>query len=108
MPSSRGTLDYVSGLLGEGANTLVKKLIEPVAIPADLLSNRPPDKAAAYLAGFDAWYPQSVRAIEFVKGRELRTTERQVIKVVAQQGVEKFSTLEFRFDPLSEKSSSIR
>ncbi|HZJ13474.1 MAG TPA: DUF3857 domain-containing protein, partial [Chthoniobacteraceae bacterium] len=97
------TLDYVSGLLGEGANTLVKKPLEPVAIPDDLLAEPPADKAAAYLAGFDAWYPQSVRAIEFVKGRELRTTERQVIKVVAQQGVEKFSTLEFRFDPLSEE-----
>ena len=96
-------LDHVSGMLGEGGNTLVKKTIEPVPVPAALTAEPPADKAGAYLRGFSAYYVNVVRAISFEKGAELKTTERVAIRVLDAQGVEKFSTLEIGFDPLSEE-----
>ena len=96
-------LDHVSGLLGEGGNSLVKKSLEPVPVPAALLADPPADQAGAYLKGFSAYYVRSVRAISFEKGAELKTTERVSIRVLDAQGVEKFSTIELSFDPLGEE-----
>ena len=99
----RRMLDHVSGMLGEGGNSLVKRPIEPVPVPAALLAEPPADKAGAYLRGFSAYYVRAIRAISYEKGAELKTTERQAIRVLDTQGVEKFSTIEISFDPLSEE-----
>ncbi|MEA3211938.1 MAG: hypothetical protein QOE70_4995 [Chthoniobacter sp.] len=96
-------LDHVSGMLGEGGNSTVKAALEPVPIPAALLADGPADKTDAYLRGYSAWYRHAVKAIAFEKNDELKTTEQQAIQILDQQGVEKFSTLDFRFDPLSEE-----
>ena len=92
-------LEHVSGLLGQGDNSSVKKPIEAVAIPAAMLAETaaPPDAA-----DYSAAYRSVVHAIEYVKGSEFKTTERVVVAVRDQQGVGKFSTLDFHFDPLSE------
>ena len=102
-PEIKRMLDHVSGILGEGGNSLVKKHIEPVPVPESLLAEPAAGKAAAYLKGFSAYFVRNVRAISFVKGKELKSTDRQVVRVLDRQGVEKFSTLEIGFDPLSEE-----
>lgn len=96
-------LDHVSGMLGEGGNSMVKKSIEPVPVPEALLAEPTAEKADAYLKGFSAYYVHAVRAISYTKGKEFKSTDRQVIRVLDTQGVEKFSTLEIGFDPLSEE-----
>lgn len=96
-------LDHVSGMLGEGGNSLVKKAIEPVPVPEALLAGPKAEKESAYLKGFSAYYVQSIRAISYVKGKELKSTDRQTVRVLDTQGVEKFSTLEIGFDPLGEE-----
>lgn len=96
-------LDHVSGMLGEGGNSLVKKAIEPVPFPAALQAEPSADKAGAYLRGFSAYYIRSDRAIAYAKGGELKATDRQTVRVLDTQGVEKFSTIEVGFDPLSEE-----
>ena len=93
-------LDHVSGLLGEADNSSVRKPIEPVAIPAPLLAETPPSADAA---DSGAAYRRDVRAIEFVKGGEFRTTDFATIAVRDAQGVARFGTLDFRFDPLAEE-----
>ncbi|MCE9612384.1 MAG: tetratricopeptide repeat protein [Chthoniobacter sp.] len=96
-------LDHVSGMLGEGGNSLVKKAIEPVPFPVSLLAEPSADKAGTYLRGFSAYYIRSDRAIGFTKRGELKATDRQTVRVLDTQGVEKFSTIEIGFDPLSEE-----
>ena len=96
-------LDVVSGQLGEGGNSLVKKTLEPVPVPAALLAAPSAEKAGAYLKGFSAYYVRTVTTIAFEKGVELKTTERQTVRVLDAQGVEKFSSLELSFDPLGEE-----
>lgn len=96
-------VEGVSGLLGEGRNTLVKTPIEPVKIPDALLQAEDADPADEYLRGFSAWYRSAVKVISYRKGKEFKTTEHQVIQIHDQQGVEKFSTLEFPYDPLGEE-----
>lgn len=96
-------LEGVSGLLGEGRNSLVKTPIEPVKIPAALLQAESANPSDEYLRGYSAWYRCAVKAISYRKGNELKITEHEVIEIRDQQGVEKFSTLEFPYDPLGEE-----
>jgi hypothetical protein len=98
----RRMVDHLSGMLGEGTNSSVKTAIEPVAIPASLMESAPSPKGS-YLEGFSAWYLHSIKAIAFEKDHGAITTERCMVAIRDQQGVERFSTLEFRFDPLSEE-----
>lgn len=96
-------VEGVSGMLGEGRNTLVKTPIEPVKIADALLQPEEVDPTDEYLRGYSAWYRCAVKAISYRKGKEFKSTEHQVIQIRDQQGVEKFSTLEFAYDPLGEE-----
>ena len=93
-------LDHVSGLLGASDNSSAKKPIEPVAIPASLLVEGP---MPADDTDSSAVYRNIVRAIEYVKGTEFKTTEHVVVSVRDQHGVVKFSSLDFKFDPPKEE-----
>ncbi len=102
-PEIQRLVDAVSGMLGEGSNSLVKTPIEPVAIPDALRPAVKADSSDEYLRGYSAWYRYAVRAISFQRGQEFKITEAQMIEIRDQQGVEKFSSLEFPFDPLGEE-----
>jgi transglutaminase-like putative cysteine protease len=102
-PEVKRMLDYLTGLVGQGANLAVKTPIEAVPLPADF---PPAPEAKAndeYLRGYSAYYRHSVQSIAYERGQEIRTTERRVIKVIDQQGVQSLSTLEFPYDPLAEE-----
>ena len=91
-------LDHVSAMLGEGKNSAVKDPIDPVPLPAALSAGatEPADR------GHSAAYAFRATAVSFVRGKELRTTEYRRVRVLDETGVSRFSTFEFRFDPLSE------
>ena len=91
-------LGHVTGLLAASDNSTVGKAIEPVAIPPALLAD-----AAQTDADSSAAYRHIVRAIEFVKGGEFKSTEHVTIAVRDELGVAKFSTIDFRFDPGAEE-----
>jgi tetratricopeptide (TPR) repeat protein len=96
-------LARVSGMVGQGSNSTVKTEIEAVPIPGGAIETQKAGANSSYLAGYSAWYVNLSQAIAFKKGVDFRTTERATVTVRDQQGVEKFSTLEFRYDPLGEE-----
>ncbi len=96
-------IDLSSAKLGEGDNSIIKKPIDPVEIPSDLLSDDPVHPLPAPDISQDAWYVRHITAISFVPNKNLKTSEYRLIKVLNQHGVEKFSKFEFPFDSLSER-----
>ncbi len=97
------TADYLAGMLGQGANGAVKTPIAALEAPPDFRTAPDAKAGDPYLSGFSAYYRQDWRTIVFERGKELKTTDHQVIFVGDQQGVQAFSTLDFPFDPLSEE-----
>jgi tetratricopeptide (TPR) repeat protein len=97
-PNVQRFLDHVSAVLGEGKNTAIKEPIEPVSLPA-ALADKAPDPGDH---GRSAAYLLRATAVSFVRGKDLRRTEYRRIRVLDETGVSRFSTMEFRFDPLSE------
>ena len=95
-------LDHISGMLGEGDNSSIKTPIVPVSIP-EHVANKTNSFPDAILQEFGAFYEYSAFAISFEKGKELKTTEKAKVKIVNRNGVSKFSSVEFGFDPLSEE-----
>jgi tetratricopeptide (TPR) repeat protein len=95
-------LDQVSGLLGEGSNAALESVIDPVAIPASLLESST-GSGIEETGSFGGYYEIYSKAIEYQPGKEFKTTERRVIKVLDESGVTAFSSFEVPFDPLSEE-----
>jgi tetratricopeptide (TPR) repeat protein len=96
-------LDHISGLLGEGNNSLLKEVIPPVPLPASL-SNAPAIPAPSDFAKeAGAYYVRRIQAVSFIPGKEYKTTEHLVIRVLDESGVSAFSTVQMSFDPLSEE-----
>ena len=96
-------LTRVSAMLGEGNNSLVKTPIEPVPLPATLteaLENI--EKNAKPQTGSSAYYLSRVSAFYFEPGKRTKSTIRRRARILDRNGVNDFSTLVFRFDPLSE------
>lgn len=98
----RAYLEYVNGLLGEGANTAIKTPIPEVPLPAELAKDADPAAHAAYLKGAGACYLLRATGVAFEPGERLRTTEYLKAKVLEARSLEAFSTFQFAFDPLGE------
>lgn len=99
----RSYLDYVSGLLGEGDNTAIMDPIEPVALPA-ALTNFPADAVpAGYAKNYGAYYERRIVAVTYEPGREFKTTESMLARLLDASGVSAFSTVQVPFDPLGEQ-----
>lgn len=96
-------LDHVSGMLGEGENSTVKNRIPPVPVPDGMLDGIEPERYPEYLKGYGAYYLHKVTAVSFAKHEEFKITRSGTVKVLDANGVAKFSTLQFPFDPLSEE-----
>jgi hypothetical protein len=99
----RKWLDHVSGILGEGHNSSVKKTIEPVPLPEAWLAQASEDAHAAYLNAYSAFYIRRLTAVSFVAGKDYRATEYRCVRVRDTTGMARFSTFQFGFDPLSEE-----
>lgn len=95
-------LDYLSGLMGEGGNSEVREVIDPVAIPPSLTVSL----AAAsknYATNYGAYYVRRIRAVAYTSGQGCKSTESTVTHILDAYGVSAFSTVQVDFDPLAEQ-----
>jgi hypothetical protein len=99
----RSYLDYVSGLLGEGDNTAIMDPIDPVALPTALTNAPTGTVPADYAASYGAYYIRRIVATDYQPGKESRTTEFMLVKILDASGVSAFSTVQIAFDPLGEQ-----
>ncbi len=101
-PDIQSLLNYTSGLLGEGANSVIKEPIEPVAVPSALLEP-PPAPPADYARDYGAYYARRLTAVSFKRGREHKTTDYLIVRALNTAGVSAFSTFQIGFDPAGEE-----
>jgi hypothetical protein len=103
-PKNENILDFintVSGLLGEGESTSISHKIEPVDFPSFEVE----DKISSLEKNqYDSYFIQKLSAYSFVVGERLRETKMRRIKIISNQGVKRFSTIELEFNPLYERA----
>jgi len=95
-------LNYVSGLLGEGNNSMLKEPIDPVLLPEALTNRAAEIVPRDYAKDYGAYYSQCIKALAFKPHAEYRITDYMTIEVLDAAGVAAFSTFQMPFDPLSE------
>ena len=96
-------LDYLSGLVGEGNNTSIKEPIETVGLPAALTNSPSAPVPEGYAKGYGAYYDRRFVALAWEPGKELRTTDYMLVRVLDASGVSAFSTVQITFDPLAQQ-----
>ena len=99
----RSYLDYVSGLLGEGDNTAIMDPIDPVTLPTALTNAPTATVPIDYAASYGAYYIRQMVATDYQPGKESRTTDSMLLKILDASGVSAFSTVQIAFDPLGEQ-----
>lgn len=101
-PNNENILDYiksVSSMLGQGDSTSISKVISPVNYPKSKVT----DSANEFdKESFDSYFVKRVTAFEYQSGKQLKKTVSRTIKLLTEQGVKRYSTLEVDFDPLYE------
>lgn len=93
-----------SAMLGQGNNSIVKTPIDPVPLPAEIagrLTQLPANDQAA--GTFGAYENYRVIGYDYRQGERWRSTTYRKIKIVGQEGVDRFTTLTVTFNPLSER-----
>lgn len=96
-------LNSANAALGEGDSFAVKEAIEPLILP-EAVRKRLEKEADAFKPGDEsAVYLFSTTQIEYHAGKPTTITERNKIKIIDDSGVDAFSTIDLKFDPLSER-----
>jgi tetratricopeptide (TPR) repeat protein/transglutaminase-like putative cysteine protease len=93
-----------SAMLGQGNNSIVKTPIEPVPLPEEIagrLTQMSPDDRVA--GAFGAYEHFRVVGYDYRQGERWRSTTYRKIKIIGQEGVDRFSTITVTFNPLSER-----
>ncbi len=96
-------LDLVNGMMGEGNNSAVRDPIDPVPLPAALAKTSAESVPADYATNYGAFYHRRALALLWQPGRESKSTEYIHAQMLDSSGVAAFSTVQRRFDPLSEQ-----
>jgi len=96
----KGTLDYVSSILGESSTDAIKARIAPVSVPRELMVPPEEDKPPAGAREHGAYYVKSITAVSYTPGKSQRETRVQLIRVLDAAGVSRFSSLQFGYDPV--------
>jgi len=96
-------LDLVSGLLGEGSNTLLKEPIDVVALPAGLTNTPVEPIPEGYATSYGACYTRRIVAVSYEPGKEYKSTDFMWARILDASGVAAFSSFQVAFDPLSEQ-----
>lgn len=99
---AQNALAAISGFLGEGANTSIKDVIEPVPLPEELTQTAATDTKSISSEDYEAVFLRRIRAMEFRRRDLTRQTDYISIKVLDDSGVERFSIIEQSYDPLYE------
>ncbi len=98
--SLKNFIMHISGLLGEGNNTNVKREIKPVELPAELNSKDAPSLPDD--AGYGSCYIHRIKGVSYDGEKEQKTTTWERIKIVDSSGVLNNSTIDINFNPLYE------
>lgn len=102
--NAQEAIAVASAMLGQGNNSIVKTPIEPVPLPAEIAGRLAQIPANDKVAGsFGAYEHYRVVGYDYRQGERWRSTTYRKIKIVGQEGVDRFSTLTVTFNPLSEK-----
>ncbi len=92
-----------SSHLGQGSNSSLKRELPPVSLPSKLATHPNVWTGEKAPKGVSAYYLHRATAIHFVTDKEYRVTNHSSIKVIDAAGVERFSTIVYEFNPLSEE-----
>ncbi|MFC1497211.1 DUF3857 domain-containing protein [Verrucomicrobiota bacterium] len=96
-------LKQVSGMLGEGENSMIKTVIVPVPLPKIVADQLPDPKARKLREDCSAVTLYDVTGFSFERDKHLKATRYKHIHILDANGVSKYSTLEANFDPLNER-----
>ncbi|THB68959.1 MAG: DUF3857 domain-containing protein [Gammaproteobacteria bacterium] len=97
-------IQHISGLIGEGSNSNLRKKITPVTIPENLKAQiNDAEKTKFFDNQAGSTYIYRIKGYSFKKGEKLKTTTYRKIKLTDNSNISKFSTLKFIFNPLYEE-----
>ena len=99
----REYLDAIDSMLGEGDTSTISAKIDAVKMPRDIAKLFAADDPGAVQEGYGAVYLTRITGYEFSGGDTLLETHFQKIRILDDNGVTQFSTLEFDFDPAFEQ-----
>ena len=99
----REFLDAIDHMLGEGDTTTIAQEIEAVAMPRQVRKIFAANDLEAPLDGYGAVFLTRMAGYEFDGSDVRRETQYRKILVLDDNGITRFSTLEFDFDPSYEQ-----
>lgn len=105
-PKSNSIKDYLkelSGILGQGDNSVIKRKIAPVPLPNNMKTLLSETFDPAYTSGEGAYYLQRVTGYQYESDGKLKSTLRRKIHIVDSVGANNFSTFTIDFNPLYEQ-----
>ncbi len=105
-PNNQNIKDYLkelSGILGQGDNSAIKKKIKPVELPNKLKAYLDGTVDPAYIKGEGAYYLRHVLGYQQDKKGLIKYTMRRKVHIVNSVGANNFSTFTIDFNPLYEQ-----
>jgi tetratricopeptide (TPR) repeat protein/transglutaminase-like putative cysteine protease len=99
----REYLDAIDQMLGQGDVSTISAAIEAVPLPKAMQKVFAANDIASSDAGYGAEFLSRISGYDYAGGETLRETQYRKIRVVDDNGISQFSTLEFDFDPSYEQ-----
>lgn len=95
----REYLDAIDQMLGQGDVSTISAAIEAIPLPKAMQKIFATNDSASTEAGYGAEFLSRISGYDYSGGKTLRETQYRKIRVVDDNGISQFSTLEFDFDP---------
>ncbi|MDH4047994.1 MAG: DUF3857 domain-containing protein [Gammaproteobacteria bacterium] len=96
-------LDAIDQMLGEGENASISVPIDVVPLSKDLQKVFSSSAAGSADDGFGAVYASRITGYRFDESESVSQTQYRKIRILDDNGIKQFSTLEFDFDPAFEQ-----
>lgn len=98
-------ITIASTLLGQGSNSDLKQVVQPVPLPPELRKALEARGKVAPDFGKGHGLVYELRAVGFFHepGKPRRSTEHRRVRILTKEGAESFSTVEMPFDPVYER-----
>lgn len=99
----RDYIDAIDLMLGQGDISTISTAIDAVPLPKDMQKIFAADDAGTKESGYGAEYLSRISGFDFPGGGTRTETLYRKIRVLDDNGISQFSTLEFNFDPSYEQ-----
>jgi len=99
----REYIDAIDLMLGQGDVSTISTAIDAVPLPKDMQEIFAADDAGTKESGYGAEYLSRISGFDFPGGDTRTETLYRKIRVMDDNGISQFSTLEFNFDPSYEQ-----